>query len=53
VRTSAATLFIIAASMIFGWIVVVYRVADKTLALLSAHIDSRRSTTTRPRSRSF
>ena len=40
VRTSAATLFIIAASMIFGWIVVVYRVSDKTLALLSAHIDS-------------
>ncbi len=39
-RTSAATLFIIAASMIFGWIVVVYRVSDKTLALLSAHIDS-------------
>ena len=39
-RTSAATLFIIAASMIFGWIVVVYRVSDNTLALLSAHIDS-------------
>ena len=40
VRTTAATLFIIAASMIFGWLVVVYRVSDNTLALLSSHIDS-------------
>ena len=40
VRTTAATLFIIAASMIFGWIVVVYRVSDKTLALMSAYVDS-------------
>lgn len=40
VRTTAATLFIIAASMIFGWIVVVYRLSDKTLALMSDHVDS-------------
>jgi TRAP-type C4-dicarboxylate transport system permease large subunit len=40
VRTTAATLFIIAASMIFGWLVVVYRLSDNTLALLSDHIDS-------------
>ena len=36
VRTTAATLFIIAASMIFGWIVVVHRVPDLTLELVSA-----------------
>jgi len=40
VRTTAATLFIIAASMIFGWIVVVYRVSDNTIELLSAYVGS-------------
>ena len=40
VRTSAATLFIIAASMIFGWIVVVHRAPDLTLAFVSTFIES-------------
>lgn len=40
VRTTAATLFIIAASMIFGWIVVVYRVSDAALLLIADNVDS-------------
>jgi tripartite ATP-independent transporter DctM subunit len=40
VRTTAASLFIIAASMIFGWIVVVYRVSETTLELVSGRLDS-------------
>jgi len=39
VRTTAATLFIIAASMIFGWLVVVYRVSDQALGLISTYVD--------------
>lgn len=40
VRTTAATLFIIAASMIFGWIVVVYRVSDAALTLIADNVDT-------------
>jgi TRAP-type transport system large permease protein len=41
VRTSAATLFIIATSMIFGWIITVQQVPTQITELFAAHLDSR------------
>ena len=41
VRTSAATLFIIATSMIFGWIITIQQVPDQVTQLLATYIDSK------------
>lgn len=41
VRTAAATLFIIATSMIFGWIITIQQVPDQITQLFAAYLDSR------------
>jgi TRAP-type transport system large permease protein len=40
VRTTCATMWIIAASMIYGWIIVIQKVPEKIVDLLSTQIDS-------------
>jgi TRAP-type transport system large permease protein len=40
VRTTCATMWIIAASMIYGWIIIIQKVPDQVVTALSTHIDS-------------
>ena len=40
IRTTAATLFIIATSMIFGWIITIQQVPDQVTQTVASHIDS-------------
>jgi len=40
VRTTCATMWIIACSMIYGWIIIIQKVPDQVVTLLSTNIDS-------------